>query len=71
MECILRQTLSLGSHDLLIGEVVALHVKEEVLNEKGRIDILKALPVAFSPGSREYWSLGKPLGTYGFTKGKP
>jgi len=71
LECVVQQTLSLGSHDLFIGEIVALHVKEEVQKEKGRIDMLKALPIAFSPGSREYWSLGRVLGHYGFTKGKP
>lgn len=71
MECEVRQILSLGSHDLFIGEVVALHVKEEVQKEKGRIDILKALPLAYCPGAQEYWGLGKPLGRYGFTKGRP
>ncbi len=71
MECVVRQVLSLGSHDLFLGEIVALHVKEEVQQERGRIDMRKALPIAFSPGSREYWSLGKALGHYGFSKGKP
>jgi len=71
MECEVKQIISLGSHDLFLGEIIALHVKEEVQEEKGRIDILKALPLAYCPGAREYWSLGKPLGHYGFTKGKP
>lgn len=71
MECKVKQVISLGSHDLFLGEVVALHVKEEVQGERGRIDILKALPLAYCPGAREYWSLGKPLGHYGFTKGRP
>lgn len=56
---------------LLPTPVVSLHVKEEVPTEKGGIDMTKALPILFSPGSREYWSLGRPLGHYGFTKGKP
>lgn len=71
MECVLKQIIPLGSHDLFLGEIIALHVKEEVEKERGRIDILKALPIAYCPGAREYWSLGRPLGTYGFTKGKP
>jgi flavin reductase (DIM6/NTAB) family NADH-FMN oxidoreductase RutF len=71
MECEVRQILPLGSHDLFLGEVVALHVKEEVQKEKGRIDILKALPLTYCPGAQEYWGLGKHLGLYGFTKGKP
>jgi len=71
MECKVKQIISLGSHDLFLGEIITLHVKEEVEKEKGKIDILKALPIAYCPGAREYWDLGKPLGHYGFTKGKP
>ena len=71
MECRVRETVSLGSHDLFLGEIVALHVKEEVQKEKDRIDITKALPLVFCPGANEYWNLGKCIGHYGFTKGKP
>ncbi len=71
MECKVRDILSLGSHDLFLGEIVALHVKEEVQKEKGRIDIAKTLPLVFCPGANEYWNLAKCIGHYGFTKGKP
>jgi flavin reductase (DIM6/NTAB) family NADH-FMN oxidoreductase RutF len=71
MECEVKEVISLGSHDLFIGQVVALHVKEEVQKEKGRIDISKALPLVYCPGAREYWNLGRCIGRYGFTKGKP
>ncbi len=71
MECRVKQIISLGSHDLFLGQIVALHVKEEVQKEKGRIDITKALPFVYCPGANEYWNLGKCIGHYGFTKGKP
>jgi flavin reductase (DIM6/NTAB) family NADH-FMN oxidoreductase RutF len=71
LECQVKEILSLGSHDLLLGQIVALHVKEEVQKEKGRIDISRALPFVFCPGANEYWNLGRCLGHYGFTKGKP
>jgi flavin reductase (DIM6/NTAB) family NADH-FMN oxidoreductase RutF len=71
MECEVKEVLSLGSHDLFLGQIVALHVKEEIQKEKGRIDITKALPLVFCPGANEYWNLGKCIGHYGFTKGKP
>ena len=71
MECQVKEMISLGSHDLFLGEIVALHVKEEIQKEKGRIDITKALPLVFCPGASEYWSLEKCIGHYGFTKGKP
>ena len=70
LECRVKQVLSLGSHDLFLGEIVAMHVDEEMQNEKGRMDIQKARPVAFSPAAGEYWSLGERVGGYGFTKGK-
>jgi flavin reductase (DIM6/NTAB) family NADH-FMN oxidoreductase RutF len=71
MECQVREIISLGSHDLFLGEIVALHVKEEIQKEKGRIDVAKAFPLVFCPGANEYWDLGKCIGHYGFTKGKP
>jgi flavin reductase (DIM6/NTAB) family NADH-FMN oxidoreductase RutF len=71
LECQVKEILPLGSHDLFLGQIVALHVKEEVQKEKGRIDMTKAVPFVFCPGAQEYWNLGKMLGHYGFTKGKP
>lgn len=38
LECKVRQSLMLGTHELFIGEVVAVHADEEILNEKGQID---------------------------------
>jgi len=66
IECRLTQFIPLGSHDLFIGEVVAVQIDEEVLNEEGRIDYGKARPFAFT--GDEYWSLGNLLGKYGFTR---
>jgi len=71
LECQVKQIIPLGSHDLFLGQIVALHVREEVQKEKGRIDIPKVLPFVYCPGAREYWNLGKCIGHYGFTKGKP
>ena len=65
IECRVTQIIPLGSHDLFIGEVVAVQIDEEILNERGRIDYGKARPLAFT--GDEYWSLGSLLGKYGFT----
>ena len=65
LECKLTQTISLGSHDLFIGEIVAVHVDEELLDEHGPIDYSKVKAVAYL--GNEYWSLGKCLRTSGFT----
>jgi flavin reductase (DIM6/NTAB) family NADH-FMN oxidoreductase RutF len=66
MECKLKDVVSLGAHDLFIGEIVQVHIDQDVLNEKGHIDFAKADPFTYNQG--EYWSLNKKIGTYGFSK---
>jgi flavin reductase (DIM6/NTAB) family NADH-FMN oxidoreductase RutF len=66
IECRLSHTLSLGSHDLFVGEVVAVQVSQEVLDEQGRVDNGKLKPILFT--GDEYWGLGSLLGRYGFKK---
>jgi len=68
IECKLKQQLTLGVHDLFLGEVVAIHTTEEILNEEGKIDYAKAKPLVFNQG--EYWNLGKKLENYGFSQGR-
>ena len=48
------------------GEVVDTHIDEGVFNEKGLIDYAKATPFVYY--AREYWNLGRRIGTYGFAK---
>jgi flavin reductase (DIM6/NTAB) family NADH-FMN oxidoreductase RutF len=69
MECKVRQVLSLGTHDLFLGEVVAVHADEGVLREDDRLDPEKARAIAYVSG--EYWSMGQRLGEHGLSKGKP
>ncbi len=66
LECRLAHTLPLGSHDLFIGEVVAVQLSQEVLDERGRVDNSKLKPILFT--GDEYWGLGSLLGSYGFKK---
>jgi flavin reductase (DIM6/NTAB) family NADH-FMN oxidoreductase RutF len=66
MECRVRQKLELGTHDLFLGEVVAVHVNEEDLDEKGRgVDYDKAKPFVLTKA--EYRGLSQPLGRYGLS----
>jgi flavin reductase (DIM6/NTAB) family NADH-FMN oxidoreductase RutF len=66
IECILKETIRLGSHDMFIGEIVAIHVDKDILDDKGRIDYLKAKPFVYNGG--EYWDLGKMVGYYGYSQ---
>lgn len=63
LECVVRHQLALGSHDLFIGEVVATHYDEEVLDARGRLKPAALHPITLVGG--EYWSLGERIGLYG------
>ena len=66
IECRLHQTVSLGTHDLFIGQVVAVQMDEDVLDERGHLDLAKASPFAYLNG--EYRQVGDVLGTFGYSK---
>lgn len=65
IECKLKKIEKLGSHHMFIAEVVAVHADDEYMNEKGRFDLNQAQPMVYSHG--EYYSLGKKLGTFGYS----
>lgn len=65
LECIVKQSIELGSHVLFLAEVVATNVEETLLDEKGKLDLSKAELICYSHG--EYYPLGKPLGYFGYS----
>ncbi len=56
IECRVVKTVTLGSHDLFIGEIVAVQADSKILGEKKNIDVSKMIPIAYAAG--EYWTLG-------------
>lgn len=71
IECKVVQTLELGSHVMLIAEVVAVQVSENLIDAKGKLLLEKAGLIAYVHGA--YVSLGSYLGHFGFSirKKKP
>ncbi|MBU4533482.1 MAG: flavin reductase family protein [Firmicutes bacterium] len=67
LECRVVETVKLPTHDVFIGEVLAVHFNEEVLNENGRVDVDKVRPYAFC--MQEYRTVVEQIGGYGFSKG--
>lgn len=62
IECKVRDIAHLGSHDYFFGEIVAVHIEEDIMDKEGNIEAKKLNPlIAFWPGKREelYWSLGE------------
>ena len=66
MECKLVHTAHLGSHDWLIGEIVAVHVDESVLDKQGNLDFEKVKAVFSFYG--EYWDIGKKLADWHYSR---
>jgi len=69
LECIVVQVFELGLHTQFVGRILDVKADEEVLDPTGMPDILKVLPVIFSPGNRVYYGVGASLG-YAFAVGK-
>ena len=65
IECRVRECRELGSHHMFLAEVVAVHVDETYMDEKGKFDLNAAGLLAYSHG--EYFSLGKKLGKFGYS----
>lgn len=65
LECKVKNVIPVGVHHMFIGEVVAKHADREVLTD-GKLDFSKIPLVTYVNG--EYWSLGKPVGMYGYSK---
>lgn len=60
MECRLHQVVDFPTHDVFVGEIVATHADEAVLNGD-TIDIARIRPLLFDFSSVQYWSLGSPV----------
>ena len=65
LECKVKHSINLGSHILYVGEVVAVQISSEFVDEKNHFDVKKADLLAYAHGN--YFSLGESLGTFGFS----
>jgi flavin reductase (DIM6/NTAB) family NADH-FMN oxidoreductase RutF len=65
IECRVKQMLPLGSHHMIIAEVLGVHVDKEYMNKNGKFELSKARPIVYSHG--EYYGLGDLLGTFGYS----
>jgi flavin reductase (DIM6/NTAB) family NADH-FMN oxidoreductase RutF len=67
LECKVKDSILLGTHEMFIAEIVAVHVEESVMTPSGKVDYGKARPFSYNWG--EYWSLREKVGFYGCSKG--
>ena len=70
LECRVIEVKSYPTHDMFIAEIVSMHADEEIVNEKGKIDMSAAGLIAYVHG--EYFGLKKaPMGRFGYSVMKP
>ncbi len=62
LECKLVQKMELGLHTQFIGEILDIKADEDVLDQKGQLDITKVKPVIYAPEANRYYGIGAFLG---------
>lgn len=65
IECKVTEVQELGSHHMFLAKVEAVQVDESYMNETGKFELNDTQLLAYSHG--EYYTLGKKLGTFGYT----
>lgn len=65
IECKVRQIMPLGSHDMFIADVVAVHADEKYMDEQHKFHLEKAEPIVYSHGA--YLVCGEQLGSFGYS----
>ena len=65
IECRVREIKEYGSHTMFVADVLNIHADEKYMDENGRFCLEKADPVCYSHGT--YFTMGKKLGTFGYS----
>lgn len=65
IECKVDKIMELGSHHMFLARVIAVHVDDTFMDEKGTFHLDQSNLLAYSHGI--YLSPGKPLGTFGYS----
>ncbi|MBO4488240.1 MAG: flavin reductase family protein [Bacteroidales bacterium] len=66
IECKVQKIVPLGTHDMFVAEVLAVHAKDALFNRKtDALELQRANLVTYSHG--HYYNLGKIMGKFGFS----
>lgn len=69
MSCKVRQKLELGSHDMYIGEVVGVQVRDDLFDADGSLHLERAGLVCYTHGV--YQRAADVLGFFGYSVARP
>lgn len=65
IECRVTEVKELGSHHMFLAEVLAVQADDSYMKENGKFELNSTGLMAYSHG--EYFSLGRSLGTFGWS----
>ena len=65
VECKVKEIKELGSHHMIIADVLSIDADKKYIDENGAFDISKCDLIAYSNG--KYYSLGRKIGKFGFS----
>lgn len=65
IECRVREVKPLGTHDMFLAEVTAVHADEAYIDENNKFHLNDASLIVYSHGT--YLSLGKQIGSFGYS----
>lgn len=69
LSCKVRQVLELGCHDMFLGEVVGVQVREDLFREDGSMHLERAGLVAYNHGV--YQRTAEVMGFFGYSVARP
>ncbi len=65
IECTVKEIKPLGTHHMIIAEVMSIDAEEAYIDEKGAFDISKCNLITYANG--KYFTLGKQIGKFGYS----
>ena len=65
LECRVTRKLELGTHDMFLAKILAVHVDDQYMDESGRFNLNDANPLVYSHG--RYLTTGKEIGSFGYS----
>ena len=65
IECKVTEVKQLGTHDMFMAEVVAVHADEKYMDENNKFHLEKSEPIVYSHGT--YFTCGEAIGTFGYS----
>ncbi|MEG2144738.1 MAG: flavin reductase family protein [Oscillospiraceae bacterium] len=65
MDCKVFDIIDVGSHTMFLADILNVGVREELIDETGKLNLAKSGLMAYSHGS--YFKMGAKTGTFGFS----